>query len=418
MADSPLPDPESSKLFPGEVVTQPSQPRSQFYPMSLWGFLLVPTLALSAGAGVWAVRNLLTLPSLPHCRATARSEYTPSARVYCAEQFADGKRAQDFRQAILLISDIPDHDPLHNESLRLIDQWSRSILELGETDFQAGNLAAAIEIAETIPRSVQTYSLAEERIAQWRAIWDRAETIYQQAEDEIDQRKWSAVVNTAKGLLSVGNQHWATTKHQELMQLLQAAKETQTLQAQQADAPTRRNTAQSTDSFDAYFKRRDREREQEARVQLTQARQLANTGSVQDLEAAIDQASQILYGTPRYEEAQDAIQTWRSEIEIIEDRPYLDRARALARQGDIASIEAAINEARQIGWGRSLYQEAYAEIEQWREQAYQLRTQHQTEQLEDLDPVTPPPTESYPVQPTSLQSTPPDAGAIGAVKRN
>lgn len=411
MADSPLPDPESSKLFPEEVVTNRSKPKSQFYPMSLWGFLLVPTLALSAGAGLWAVRNLLTLPTLPHCRSTARSEYTSSSQVYCAEQFADGKRVQDFRQAILLISDIPDHDPLHNESQRLIEQWSRSILDLGETNFQAGDLEGAIKMAEMIPRAVHTFRLSEERIAQWRDIWDRSETIYQQAEDEIDQRKWSAVANTAKGLLAVGNQHWATTKYQELMQRLQAAQETQTLQAKKRDAPVRRDNAQSMDSFDAYFTRRDREREQEARSQLAQARQFASVGSVEDLRSAIDQASQILYGTPRYEEAQDAIQTWRAQIEMIEDRPYLDRARALASQGDIASIEAAINEARQIGWGRSLYQEAYTAIEQWREQAYQLRTQNQTDQLGDLDSVTPDSIESYPVQPTSLQSTPPGVGS-------
>jgi len=412
MADSPFPDPESSDPFPVEIVTRCSRPRSPLYPLSWWGFLLVPTLVFSAGAGLWAVRNLLTLPSLPHCRSTARAEYTPSAQVYCAEQFADGKRVQDFRQAILLISDIPEHDPLHNESQRLIEQWSRSILDLGETTFQAGDLEGAIKMAEMIPRAVHTFRLSEERIAQWQAIWDRAETIYQQAEDEIDQRKWSAVANTAKGLLSVGNQHWATAKHQELMQLLQAAQETQTLQAKQGNAPARRNSVQSTDTIDAYFQRRDREREQEARTQLAQARQLASNGSVENLQSAIDQASQILYGTPRYEEAQEDIQTWRSQIEMIEDQPYLDRARALASQGDIASIEAAINEARQIGWGRSLYEEAYSAIEQWREQAYQLRTQHQTEQLENLDSISSP-SESYPVQSTSLQSPPPEAGQLG-----
>lgn len=413
MADSPFHEPEASKLLPIEIAPSRSRFGSQLYPMTWWGLLLVPTLVLSAGAGIWAVRNLLALPNLPQCRSTSLAEgSTPSARVYCAEQLVDGKRVQDYRQAILLIKDIPDQDPLHNESDRLIEQWSRAILELGETDFQAGDLAGAIKIAEAIPRSVHTYSLAEERIARWREIWDRAEMIYQQAEDEVDQRKWSAAVNTAKGLLSVGNQHWATDKHKELMQHLQAAKEAQTLQAKSQDRTSTRRSSEGADSFDAYFTRRDRERQQEAEAQLATARRLASVGSVGDLQAAIDQASQILYGTPHYETAQEAIETWRSQIEEIEDRPYLDRARELASQGDLDSIEAAIDEARQIGWGRPLYEEAYAEIEQWREQAYQLRMQPQTEPQETLN-IDEPVIEDYPAQPTSLQSSPSEAGAIG-----
>lgn len=417
MADSPLPDPESSRLLPSKGLATRAKSGSLLYPAAWWGVLLVPTLVLSAGAGIWAVKNLLALPNLPQCRSISQTRKTPSARVYCAEQLADSKKVRDFRQAILLVSDIPSQDPLHNESQRLIEQWSRSILDLGEIDFQAGNLEEATKIAGAIPRTVYTYSLAEERIQRWHSIWDRAKTLYQQAEDEVDQRQWSAAINTAKGLLTVGNQHWATAKHQELMQILQASKEAQTLQAKlQEKTPTRGSSAQTSDSFDEYFTRRDRERERESEVQLAEAHRLASAGSTRELQAAIDTASQILYGTPHYEAAQNAIDGWRSQIEIIEDRPYLDRARTLASQGSIESMEAAIDEARQIGWGRPLYQEAYADIEQWRDRAEQLRTQNQTEQLEDLD--THDPSESYPVQPTSLQSNPPEGGAIGSVEEN
>jgi hypothetical protein len=379
--------------------------------------LLLPTLVLSAGAGLWAVKNLLELPNLPHCRSASRTQDTPSERVYCAEQLADGKRVQDLRQAILLVSDIPQSDPLHNESQRLIEQWSRAILELGETDFQAGDLAAAVKIAGAIPSTVHTYSLAEERIEHWHSIWDRAKAVYQQAEEEVSQRKWSDAINTAKALLTVGNQHWSTTKHQELMKLVQASKEAQALQAKlQEKTPIRRSSTQAPDSFDEYFTRRDREREKEAESQLAEAWRLASAGSVGTLQAAIDTASQILYGTPHYEAAQEAIDGWRSQIEILEDQPHLERARTLASQGDLESIEAAIAEARQIGWGRPLYQEAYTSIEQWRDRAYQLRIQRQTEQLEN--PNNTPAIETYPVQPTSLQSSPPDTGEMGRINEN
>lgn len=408
MATAPAPDPESSELPLRDAVVR-TKTRSQLYPAAWWGILLVPTLALSAGAGIWAMKNLLELPNWPQCRSDTRSQRTPSVRVYCAEQLADGKQVQDYRQAILLVSNISDQDPLYQESRRLIERWSRAVLDLGETEFQAGDLAEATKIAGAIPRTVHTHALAEERLDRWTTIWDRAEAIYQQAEDEVNQREWSAAMNTAKGLLTVGNQHWATVKHQELMQHLQSAKEMQSLQAKlQEKMPTRRSHAQGTGSFDEYFTRRDQERVRESAAQLADARRLAGGG---ELQAAIDKASQILYGTPHYQEAQAAVEQWRGQIEVIEDQPYLDRARSLAGQGSLQSIEAAIDEARQIGWGRPLYEEAYAEIEQWRERAYQLRTQQQAEQLENLNADDP--ADSYPAQPTSLQSQPAEAGEIG-----
>jgi hypothetical protein len=127
-----------------------------------------------------------------------------------------------------------------------------------------------------------------------------------------------------------------------------------------------------------YLTQRTREREQEALARLSRARELASAGDVAGLQAAISEARQVLFGTPRYDEAQAAIATWRERIDAIEDRPYLERARTLASQGNSASLEAAIREARRIGWGRPLYPEAQQQIELWQEQVYQLRTYRPT----------------------------------------
>lgn len=403
MADSPLP-PESE---PSELLSiRASRPgaNSQLYPAAWWGLWIVPTLIFSAGAGLWAVKNLLELPSFPHCRSISQSDSTPSARMYCAEQFANQQKVPDLRRAILLVNDISSQDPLWVESRRSIERWSRSILEAGEAEFQAGKLETAIKTAESIPVSVHTYAMAKDRIEYWRSVWERAKNLYEQAEDEIEQRQWSMAINTAKGLLTVGNEYWSATKYQTLMRSLQAAKEAQTLEAKaQTRSPERRTNARQSESVEDYFARRDQERNAEDSAYLADARHFASAGTVSGLRSAIDEASRILYGSSQYEEAQRAIESWRNEIEAIEDGPYLSRARELAQQGDLTSLEAAIEEARKIGWGRALYDEAYGEIQQWREAAYELRVQAQTESLEDL---TPPATEGYPAQPRSLQSNP------------
>jgi hypothetical protein len=412
MADSPLPpESKSSELL---LLRASRGANSQLHSAAWWGLWIVPTLIFSAGAGLWAVKNLLELPNFPQCRSLSQSDSTPSARLYCAEQLANQQKVPDLRRAILLVNSIAEEDPLWAESRRSIERWSRSILEVGEAEFQTGKLETAIKTAQAIPGSVHTHALAEERIDRWRSVWDRAKTLYDQTEDEIEQRQWSAAMNTAKGLLTVGNQYWSTTKYQTLMRSLQSAKEAQTVQAKAQSRPSeRRSNARNSESFEDYFARRDQERNAEDAAYLDDAHQFASAGTVSGLRSAIDEASRILYGSSQYEEAQQAIESWRNQLEAMEDAPYLSRARALANQGDLASLEAAISEARKIGWGRALYDEAYVEIQQWREAAYELRVEAQTEQLEDL---TAPTTESYPAQPTSFQSNPmPTVQTIDAV---
>ncbi|GAB4241903.1 MAG: hypothetical protein Kow00121_67940 [Elainellaceae cyanobacterium] len=353
---------------------------SGLHPLS-WLLWIIPTIAASVGASVWSVQNILGLPELPQCRSVSTVNGSSSAWLYCAEQIAGNKEVKGLKRAILLVSNVDANDSLRPTADRRIEQWTKEILQLGEAEFQAGKLDEAIDIAKEVPRTVQTYQLVTDRIEQWRSIWEQAEELYQQAEEDTDQRQWRAAIQTAQGLLTLGNQYWATTQHRELMASIQAAKD---LDAAQTQTQAQVRKSRSSDPLQDYFARRERDRAQAAAAHLDTARQLASASTISGLEAAIDEAQQVLYGDPRYEEARTAIEAWQDQIETIEDAPYLERARALASQGDLESIEAAIQEARQIGWGRSLYEEANGQIEQWREVAYQLRVQRQTEQLDEL----------------------------------
>ena len=361
----------------------------------LLGFWAIPTLLVSVGASFWAIRSLLTLPELPGCRSISQISESSSMRLYCAEELADSKTAEDLRRAIQLIHTIPEGDSLKPQSDRAIVEWSRQMLELGEAEFQQGDLQAAIKIAEKVPSHGQTRQTVDDQIKQWETLWERAETIYDDALDEIDQGRWGQAITVAKGLLAVENRYWSTARHRELMQQLQAAQDAEKEEkTRQATRPTPRFSSRSSDPIEDFFAERDRERAAESSQYLSQARNLANSG---DLEAAITEASKILFGTPRYEEAQQAIETWEDQIEVSQDRPYLDRARELAQQGNLESLEAAIYEADRISWGRSLYDTAQTQIDQWREQVAQLRLQQQNEQLESLDN-----SNFYPTEPASL----------------
>ncbi|WP_448561201.1 hypothetical protein [Trichothermofontia sp.] len=100
-------------------------------------------------------------------------------------------------------------------------------------------------------------------------------------------------------------------------------------------------------------------------IRLERAERYAQSGLIPDLNAAIAELREIPSDHPRWEQAQTQIQKWTREAQTIQDRPYLDRAEQLARSGQVADLQAAINEASQIRPGRSLYDEAQARIWEW-----------------------------------------------------
>lgn len=101
------------------------------------------------------------------------------------------------------------------------------------------------------------------------------------------------------------------------------------------------------------------------RPYLTAARQLAKSGQIKDLQAAIAQATQVKLGRPLRAEAQAAIFDWKQKIQVIEDQPILTQARKLAQQKQLGQ---AIAQAAKVPPGRALYPEAQATIAEWTRQ--------------------------------------------------
>ena len=119
-------------------------------------------------------------------------------------------------------------------------------------------------------------------------------------------------------------------------------------------------------------------------MRLGVARQLAQAGTVGDLAAAISEARLIPAGNPRGDEAQADIDRWTSQIETIEDRPYLDQAEQIARNRDVASLQAAIDIASRIGSGRALSEEANSLIQDWTGRIQRIQDQPQLDRARQL----------------------------------
>jgi hypothetical protein len=117
---------------------------------------------------------------------------------------------------------------------------------------------------------------------------------------------------------------------------------------------------------------------------LDKARTLANQGTVSDLNAAIAQARLIPVSNPRGYEARQDIGQWRTQVETIEDKPYLERAEQISFIEDVNSLQAAIAEASQIRNGRALYPEARRKIRTWTAKIQRIEDQPYLEQARQI----------------------------------
>lgn len=395
MRVSPLPLPES----------QSNQPAAWHQPIrwAVW----IALLLLPGGIAWWGVYILLQPTELAECRSIARSDRMDLMRLYCAQLTASQQTVKNLQEAIALVNVLPETHPSRGQADRLIEYWSKQLLRLGEATFQEGQLEEAIAIAESIPSDSSTHAAARQQIRQWRTIWADAEEIYQSVEAAVRSENWLSALNEARKLLYVGNQYWATTQHQQLMQELMSHQEVAALQQKRqtkknTTTPTKPNSTSSSDLLAQW----ERQREQADQTRLQRAQQLARSGKVEDLQMAITEANKVLFGTTYYEQAQKWIDDWDRQIAAVEDRSRLSQADHMAEKDDVVSLQSAINEIRWITSDRPLYDEAQSRIDRWSNRILSLQ-----------NPEPSPEGESIPASPAATSAPEPTLQPVGRVLR-
>ena len=98
---------------------------------------------------------------------------------------------------------------------------------------------------------------------------------------------------------------------------------------------------------------------------LMRANELARSGNISAYRAAIAEVSLIPSGNPRHDEAKEQISQWRGEIQRIEDRPIIERAKELALPNDKMAWRRAIAEISLVAPNSPLYPEAQRNALQW-----------------------------------------------------
>lgn len=344
-------------------------PLSQLQPVH-WLALGLTALLTAGTASVLAIRLLLgSNANLPNCQNPR--DLAPLERIYCADTIASKGSNEDLQSAIAMVAAIPTDEPLRESGDRRVELWAKELLERGEAAFQDGKLEDAIKIAQFIPIHVVPRGQAEAQIKSWQSIWEKADEIYQEAQSQLETEDNHNFLATARKLLPIGNRYWATTKYQELMEQLASRQQQQTNQSAPKPSTKVNNPDKMSDPVQQWFENQ----QQDANARLAKARQLARQGDLANLKAAVTEAEQALFNAGNSNQAQQEIENWKRQIESIEDEAQFERAMHLARQGDENSLQAAIDQANQIFYGRQLYDKAQRQIEQWNRQLVNLQNQ-------------------------------------------
>ncbi|WOB45187.1 hypothetical protein HNI00_20125 [Thermoleptolyngbya oregonensis NK1-22] len=263
----------------------------------------------------------------------------------------------------------------------LVERKARQQFAEAQKIAQAGklpDLAKAIAQAGRIDKSSYAWSDAQPVLNQWSdrllgaafQLWqeqkfDQAIALTKQVEvnpGRAEMAKDLIQLSEARKLAVSTWTNWvATPQHViSLMEAIAAAKQIK---------PTSAYYAQAQSSLASWQIQLDGLR------QLQLAQMTAGVGTVETLKTAIAQASKVQPGNPRRLQAQTMIAHWHREIERLEDRPLLARARRLATEGTVASLQSAIAQAGQISEGRALRGEAQALMRDWTRQIQVIEDQ-------------------------------------------
>ncbi len=222
------------------------------------------------------------------------------------------------------------------------------------------NLLKTIEIASIIPATSYSYNEAS------KLIQEAEDKIVAIVERYLDNNDWNGLSDLAsqipdKSRLKNQARDW---------NLLASAGRNANLGTVSAMELAIAEAEQISSDSKLYLQSRELVKfwnaQKEDLVYLASARELAKTGQIDDLSAAIARAELISSENPLYRESKREITKWQKDIQIIEDRPILAQAKQIAEGNNLQSWQNAIDTANQIKSDRALYSEASDLIRQWR----------------------------------------------------
>ncbi|MFE1747015.1 hypothetical protein [Coleofasciculus sp. H7-2] len=284
-----------------------------------------------------------------------------------AQKFAEAKTPEGFAPAIALAGKVNPNTYAKPKAKAEINRWSLDLLKITAQHLEKEDFDGAITAAKLIPPEASVYNEAQDWIQLSRSYAVAQENkILSFLEAQAAVRQISPK-SPLRQQARVTEALWQSNLHDRLqMQFAETiASFDQPLTFQlaisqaEAIAPKRPGRIEAQTQI-AHWRKQIQQIQD--RIALSKAKQLATPGTLESLRAAVEEGSQIKLGQPLRIEAQTYIAQWTKTIQTMEDRPTLDLARGLAQQGN---LKAAVAAASKIAPRRALYSEAQAALSDW-----------------------------------------------------
>jgi hypothetical protein len=297
-----------------------------------------------------------------------------------------------------------------------LNRWSDLLLKLGLDKWYASDLDTAIALGRSASLNTsraqqaqeliwlsQSRQMAQQSLVTWRTSPDQLVKLYQAMLVANRLPKDSPYYPQAQSSVATWRTHLGDLAQLQTAQAVGQVRDIDALKAaidQAANVPLGHPRRVQAQTMVAHW-RQEIER-LEDRPQLVKAHELARTKTFDGLREAIQTANAIPLHRALRNEAQSWAYVWTNELQVMEDQPMLDRARSLARQGNLFQ---AMAEASGVKPGRALYGEARAAIAGWR---WEIDAAER-DRLRALQRVTVPQPEATPAAPAVEAEAPLDA---------
>ncbi|MEO1067681.1 MAG: hypothetical protein AAFW95_00955, partial [Cyanobacteria bacterium J06638_6] len=251
-------------------------------------------------------------------------------QLLAARTLASTNQIENLRQAMVLARAIDLRSQVWIAAEKDIDLWSKTVVDVALQRWQVGDRDGALELARVVPPGPHLSGSAQELVNLAQAQRLVAEA--QPAGEKLSPRYGHMLA--LSGAIAAIDQLPANSPY--------AAADLSSVEQWQNQLEDLRR--------------------------LKFSDMVARLGQRTTYEWAIDQAQQVEIGRPRRIQGQTLVAQWRANIQRIEDRPTLTAARRLARPGTIAALETAIAKAGEVELGRALRVEAQTLVAEWQQE--------------------------------------------------
>jgi hypothetical protein len=241
----------------------------------LWPLVWVAILVSAGGISLRAVSVMTQNPPLPDCTQVSANT-SDSEKLLCAQASVRSGSAQALIEAIELVEPWEPSNPQYEEANRLMNSWSKALLNELDNMAQQGDIQQVRVLAKRIPERVEIYPQVKGAIATWDKEWAVGEEFEADVLKAIQVGNWVSARQNLQSLEGLNTHYWVRIRHDQLEEKI--------------------------------------DREETGRIQLDKARSLAKTGDLKKLGEAFAIAQEINLETIAWREAKPDVEQWAERV--------------------------------------------------------------------------------------------------------